>query len=106
VNWLEIKFLRAAAALSAQSSRRLHSQSMAPHRGGTHQYESAVSPPSSEGSAPLNWLLFIDLRAAAAAALSALSSRRRLPQSMTQHRGALTSNTAPGVRPALKGSCR
>ena len=33
VNWLEIKFLRAAAALSAQSSRRLHSQSMAPHRG-------------------------------------------------------------------------
>jgi hypothetical protein len=66
VNWLEIKFLRAAAALSAQSSRRLHSQSMAPHRGGTHQYESAVSPPSSEGSAPLNWLLFIALRAAAA----------------------------------------
>jgi hypothetical protein len=68
LNWLLSKFLRAAAAApSAQSSCRLHSQSMAPHRG-THKYESFfVSAPSSDGSVPVNWLLSKFLRAAAAA---------------------------------------
>ena len=64
-NWLLSKFLRAAAAgSSAQSSRRLHSQSMVCHRGGTHNESSIVIAPSSEGSVPVNWLLSKFLRAA------------------------------------------
>jgi hypothetical protein len=65
LNWLLSKFLRAAAAgSSAQSSRRLHSQSMAPQRRGTHNESSIVIAPSSEGSVPVNWLLSKFLRAA------------------------------------------
>jgi hypothetical protein len=81
---LLFKFLRAAAAACTASEHSPPAAASLSHgssQRGTHNVSSAVSAPISEGSVPLNVLLFKFLRAAAAAAPSAQSFRRRLPQS-------------------------
>jgi hypothetical protein len=112
LNWMLLYAdLHAAAAKSALSTvlppppPSVHGTSRSTSRRGTHKYSNAVIAPSSEGSVPLNWLFTIGLRAAAAES-SAQSSRRRHPQSMRPHRGALTTSPASSSRPALKGACR